>query len=231
MCGPKRGDGLTEIAVHSAAATYPDRRDRGRDDQRESRMDIQEAIAKAQDAITVRRVYGEPYERDGVTLIPAAEIRGRAGGGGGSDESKEASGSGGGYGVNARPVGAYGSREAAFGGSPRSTSPGSLCARWSPPPGWRSSCAECSTDSPRRSLRGVGRTGPLAASRSCPRPCFGPSPVHTHRSEAPMAEWSWVLLCARQAALTSPTAEDRLPIRVRRTCPRTSSSSGGASRR
>jgi uncharacterized spore protein YtfJ len=91
----------------SASATYPDRRDRGRDDRRESEMDIQEAIAKAQDAITVRRVYGEPYERDGVTLIPAAEIRGGAGGGGGSDASKDASGSGGGYGVNARPVGAY----------------------------------------------------------------------------------------------------------------------------
>jgi uncharacterized spore protein YtfJ len=70
-------------------------------------MDIQEAIAKAQDAITVKRVYGEPYERDGVSLIPAAEIRGGAGGGAGSDASKETSGSGGGYGVNARPVGAY----------------------------------------------------------------------------------------------------------------------------
>jgi hypothetical protein len=33
------------------------------------------AIAKAQDAITVRRVYGEPYERDGVVVIAAAEIR------------------------------------------------------------------------------------------------------------------------------------------------------------
>jgi hypothetical protein len=53
------------------------------------------------------RVYGEPYERDGVVFIPAAEIRGGGGGGGGSDASKETSGSGGGYGINARPVGAY----------------------------------------------------------------------------------------------------------------------------
>jgi uncharacterized spore protein YtfJ len=39
-------------------------------------MDFQETISKAQDAITVKRVYGEPYERDGVVVIPAAEIRG-----------------------------------------------------------------------------------------------------------------------------------------------------------
>src|SRR5918994_4696688 len=70
-------------------------------------MDIAEAIGKAQDAITVKRVYGEPYERDGVVLIPAAEVRGGGGGGGGTDAAKESSGSGGGYGVNARPVGAY----------------------------------------------------------------------------------------------------------------------------
>ena len=33
-------------------------------------MDVQETIAKARDAITVKRVYGDPYERDGVTVIP-----------------------------------------------------------------------------------------------------------------------------------------------------------------
>ena len=70
-------------------------------------MDIQETIEKAQDAITVKRVYGEPYERDGVVLITAAEVRGGGGGGGGTDKANESSGSGGGYGVNARPVGAY----------------------------------------------------------------------------------------------------------------------------
>jgi uncharacterized spore protein YtfJ len=30
-------------------------------------------------------VFGEPYEKDGVTIIPAARIRGGAGGGGGED--------------------------------------------------------------------------------------------------------------------------------------------------
>jgi uncharacterized spore protein YtfJ len=70
-------------------------------------MDFQETISKAQDAITVKRVYGEPYERDGVVVIPAAEIRGGGGGGGGEDATGGGSGSGGGFGLGARPVGAY----------------------------------------------------------------------------------------------------------------------------
>jgi uncharacterized spore protein YtfJ len=71
-------------------------------------MDVQETIAKARDAITVKRVYGDPYERDGVTVIPAAAVGG--GGGGGSGESVEpnkGSGGGSGFGLAARPVGAY----------------------------------------------------------------------------------------------------------------------------
>jgi uncharacterized spore protein YtfJ len=70
-------------------------------------MNFQEAISKAQDAITVKRVYGDPYERDGVVVIPAAEIRGGGGGGGGEDPTKGVSGSGGGFALGARPVGAY----------------------------------------------------------------------------------------------------------------------------
>ena len=37
-------------------------------------MDFRDAISKALDAITVARVYGEPYEHDGAVLIPAAAI-------------------------------------------------------------------------------------------------------------------------------------------------------------
>ena len=70
-------------------------------------MDFQEAMSRAQDAITVKRVYGEPYERDGVVVIPAAEIRGGGGGGGGEDATKGGSGGGGGFGLGGRPVGAY----------------------------------------------------------------------------------------------------------------------------
>jgi uncharacterized spore protein YtfJ len=68
-------------------------------------MDVQELLAEARDALTARRVYGEPYERDGTTVIPAAVIRG--GSGGGSGRSDEGEGGGGGFGLAARPVGAW----------------------------------------------------------------------------------------------------------------------------
>jgi uncharacterized spore protein YtfJ len=68
-------------------------------------MDITEAISSARDSITVKRVYGEPYERNGVTVIPAAMVMGGAGGGTGQQEDGT-SGGGGGFGVQARPVGA-----------------------------------------------------------------------------------------------------------------------------
>jgi uncharacterized spore protein YtfJ len=70
-------------------------------------MDYAETIAKAQDAVTVRRVFGEPYEKNGLTLIPAATVAGGGGAGGGEDTSQGGSGSGGGFGIAARPVGAY----------------------------------------------------------------------------------------------------------------------------
>ena len=70
-------------------------------------MDTLEAIAKAQDAITVKRVYGEPYDGDGVVVIPAAKVRGGGGGGGGEGPQAGQTGSGAGFGLEARPVGAY----------------------------------------------------------------------------------------------------------------------------
>ncbi|MGA8219135.1 MAG: hypothetical protein WB771_11245 [Solirubrobacterales bacterium] len=69
-------------------------------------MGVKETIDAARDTITVRRVYGEPYERNGVTVIPAASVVG--GGGGGTGEQADGqSGDGGGFGLRARPVGAY----------------------------------------------------------------------------------------------------------------------------
>jgi uncharacterized spore protein YtfJ len=67
---------------------------------------IEEIIEKARDVMTVQRVYGEPLEKDGVTIIPAAAVRGGGGGGQGHDPSG-GSGDGGGFGATARPVGAY----------------------------------------------------------------------------------------------------------------------------
>jgi uncharacterized spore protein YtfJ len=65
-------------------------------------------IAEARDAVTVRRVFGEPYEQGGLSVIPAASVRGAAGGGGGTGPDATAgSGEGMGFAVTARPIGAY----------------------------------------------------------------------------------------------------------------------------
>jgi uncharacterized spore protein YtfJ len=64
--------------------------------------DINELLGGARDAITVKRVFGEPIETEGVTVIPAAKVGG-GGGGGGDNENN----GGGGFGFGARPVGAY----------------------------------------------------------------------------------------------------------------------------
>src|SRR6266511_2234433 len=65
-----------------------------------------ELVAQAKDAITVRRVFGDPIERDGTVVIPAAAVQGGAGGGGGQD-SEGSGGGGSGFGLTARPVGAF----------------------------------------------------------------------------------------------------------------------------
>ena len=70
-------------------------------------MDVQDVIAQAKDTLTVKRVFGEPYEKDGVTVIPAARVQGGAGGGSGEDPNSQGRGSGSGFGVTARPVGAF----------------------------------------------------------------------------------------------------------------------------
>jgi uncharacterized spore protein YtfJ len=71
-------------------------------------MDVQEvrqAVGEARDAITAKRVFGKPYERDGVIVIPAAKVAGAGGGGGG--EGEEGSGAGFGFGLGGQPVGAF----------------------------------------------------------------------------------------------------------------------------
>ncbi|MFI9505724.1 spore germination protein GerW family protein [Nocardia sp. NPDC052566] len=72
-------------------------------------MKYAELLAQTRDAFTSRRVYGEPHQVDGVTVIPAASLG--FGGGGGGGEGTGADGGGGGEGVGfgggARPVGAY----------------------------------------------------------------------------------------------------------------------------
>jgi len=69
-------------------------------------MKIDELLETAKDSVTVKRVFGEPYERDGAIVIPAARVAG--GGGGGQGQQKdETEGEGGGFGLMGRPAGAY----------------------------------------------------------------------------------------------------------------------------
>jgi hypothetical protein len=64
-----------------------------------------QVLSETRDALTARRVYGEPYEKNGLTVIPAATVRGGGGaGGGGGPEGK---GEGGGFGLSAHPAGAW----------------------------------------------------------------------------------------------------------------------------
>jgi uncharacterized spore protein YtfJ len=65
-------------------------------------MKVEELLSGARDAISVRRVYGDPIEQDDVVVIPAAAVSGGGGGGGDAEDN-----GGGGFGLRARPVGAY----------------------------------------------------------------------------------------------------------------------------
>jgi uncharacterized spore protein YtfJ len=67
----------------------------------EDSMNPQQLLAGAQDALTARRVFGDPIQADGTTIIPAAVLRGGGGGGGRGDVN------GVGFGVMARPAGVF----------------------------------------------------------------------------------------------------------------------------
>jgi uncharacterized spore protein YtfJ len=69
-------------------------------------MKLDEMVTNTRDALTARRVFAEPVERDGVTVIGVAAVAGGGGGGQGQDERGQ-QGEGGGFGLGARPVGAY----------------------------------------------------------------------------------------------------------------------------
>jgi uncharacterized spore protein YtfJ len=82
---------------------------------------LDEILADAGKSLGVRRIYGEPYEKNGVTVIPAARVMGGAGGGGAADATTvgatdvmadssaaaPATGSGVGFGMSGGPVGAF----------------------------------------------------------------------------------------------------------------------------
>ena len=70
-------------------------------------IDVTGILGQARDAINVRRVFGEPISSNGVTLVPVAAVRGGGGGGGGAPDDQHPEGGGAGFGLIARPVGAY----------------------------------------------------------------------------------------------------------------------------
>ena len=79
-------------------------------------MDVQEILNQARDTIAVKRVFGEPIERDGTTVVPVARVMGGTGFGSGQMDAGEGeepggapsgTGMGGGFGVMAGPAGVY----------------------------------------------------------------------------------------------------------------------------
>lgn len=65
-------------------------------------MNPQEVLAGAQETLSARRVFGEPIEAGGATILPVANV----GGGGGGGAKGEGEG-GVGFGVKARPAGVF----------------------------------------------------------------------------------------------------------------------------
>ena len=63
---------------------------------------VDELLAGARDAVSVKRVFGDPIETEGVTIIPAAKVGGGGGGGGDNEDN-----GGGGFGIGAKPVDVY----------------------------------------------------------------------------------------------------------------------------
>jgi uncharacterized spore protein YtfJ len=72
---------------------------------------IEEVMDRARDGMTVKRVFGDPIEKDGLTIIPVASVIGGAGGGegpAGTDDGAAAlTGRGVGFGLRATPAGVY----------------------------------------------------------------------------------------------------------------------------
>ncbi|MGH3368357.1 MAG: hypothetical protein ACRDOY_14275 [Nocardioidaceae bacterium] len=68
-------------------------------------MDTSATVADLADRLRENQVFGPIVERDGVTLLPVAEVRGGGGVGTGGKEGED--GSGGGFGLSAKPAGAW----------------------------------------------------------------------------------------------------------------------------
>jgi len=70
-------------------------------------MQIEDLLRKAKETVDIHQVFGEPYDREGVTIIPVARITGGGGGGTGNAPRNAETGTGMGYGFRAEPAGVY----------------------------------------------------------------------------------------------------------------------------
>jgi uncharacterized spore protein YtfJ len=70
-------------------------------------MNVQETLVKAADAMNAKTVFGDAIQHDGVLVIPAAKIRGGAGGGTALGPGGTEKGTGTGFGITALPAGAF----------------------------------------------------------------------------------------------------------------------------
>src|SRR5204862_748297 len=108
--------------AHRAVAAHGDGKDRQEGIAHRAReggpmtTSVEDILDKARNTVSVREVYGEPYERDGVTVIPVARVIGA--GGGGSGTGGEGEGSGHGYAPKSEPVGVYVLQGGRVGGQP-----------------------------------------------------------------------------------------------------------------
>lgn len=68
---------------------------------------LDDLLADAKDVITVKKVFGEPFQSNGVTMIPVASVRGGFGSGEGDGSETTSASRGGGMGMSGRPIGAY----------------------------------------------------------------------------------------------------------------------------
>ncbi len=69
---------------------------------------VEKIVDSWRDNFKVGRVFGDPIEKDGFTVIPVAMVVGGGGGGSGPmSETDPAEGGGGGFGGLARPAGVY----------------------------------------------------------------------------------------------------------------------------
>jgi uncharacterized spore protein YtfJ len=70
-------------------------------------VNVQEIMALTTEPAQVRRVFGEPIERDGVVVVPVTSVAGGVGGGHCTQADRSHEGSGAGLGLVARLAGVY----------------------------------------------------------------------------------------------------------------------------